>query len=293
MSQVKVFDKLWAAREDILSTQDFLIQAKALLLCTLPYRRTKHHQLKRVARLGKQARVEVTFTSMGDPGLPYGADRAVFAWIQTQAYQTGVVEFSRLRDFFDAFRLRDDGASYRRFYQRVQRLEDLAIKIELYDAEDRTRGSYLPIKFSRTPRTARKAQELLQHEADGQLLMIRSRYGFALDRDFWEYLREHPVPMPLPLMRLFHNEPKAWDFCQFVLYRCYAARQQSIVPWEALRQQLSSSDRNHRQLQWTLRRVLSRMKVIYPQLPATFQPDYGGLRVAPWRPPSADDMRSL
>ena len=47
--------------------------------------------------------------------LPFGADRALLGWIQTQAYTDGFIEFASLRAFLGAFGLSDGGVQYRRF----------------------------------------------------------------------------------------------------------------------------------------------------------------------------------
>jgi uncharacterized protein (TIGR02246 family) len=48
------------------------------------------------------------------------------------------------------------------------------------------------------------------------------------------------VPLPLPIMRLFHNSPKAWDFAQIVLYRTYASSTTCVMTWPELLDQMSS-----------------------------------------------------
>jgi hypothetical protein len=188
----------------------------------------------------------VTFTAL-DPGhpLPYGADRALLGWIQTRGYEDRFITFHSLTNFFDAFGLSRSGRDYARFRERLARLLGLAV----------------------TP----------------PLLLVRSRYGFELDPDFHAYLRTNPVPLPLPLMRLFHNRPQAWDFASFVLYRCFAARAASVVPWSELTEQMASTDRYPRRLKANLRQVLQEVRVVYPGFPAHFLPGWQGLAVARWR----------
>lgn len=279
------FPDLWNLREEVLSTQDILIQAKALILCALPYRRIQDRQITKRAQIGKHASVAVAFTALSDAGLPFGADRALFAWIQTRAFSNGFITFDRLTEFLSAFGLGDDGRNYRLFHERLERLKNLSVSIRVETEDEEFLLNTVPVKAAYTPRSGREVKHRLVEEAGAQLLLIPHRYGFRLDPDFWGYLRANPVPMPLALMREFHDEPKAWDFCQFVLYRCYAARQPSMVPWGMLQEQLASLDQNHRRLKHTLSHALRRMKVVYPDLPVSFLPAPGGLAVAPWRPP--------
>ena len=289
MGQREHFDKLWLVREELLAPHDLILQAKALVLCALPYKRTKEIRVTRKARVGKRAWVSVTFAAVGDGAvLPYGADRAVLGWIQTRAFKNGFVEYDTLKEFFTDFHLNDSGANYQRFRQRVERLTHLAVSIEGQDEETGVVENLMPVKRAFFPKTSREARHRVKEEEAGQLLMVPQRYGFQLDPDFWTYLRTNPVPLPLPLMRLFHNKPKGWDFAQFCLWRCYAARSETMIPWEPFQAQLGSTDKNPKQLRYTLRRYLEQMKVVYPDLPAEFEMDGRGLRVSHWRPPKLE-----
>ena len=279
------FAQLWEAREELLSPHDILIQAKALMLCALPYKRIPEKSFVKRAQVGREASISVTFSALGDVDLPFGADRALFAWIQTKAYADGFVTFETMREFLDTFGLGDDGHNYRLFNQRLHRLKNLSVSIRLETRDEEMQLNTVPIKAAYTPNSSTEVRRRISDEAAGQLMIVPDRYGFRLDPDFWSYLRANPVPMPLALMKLFHDEPKAWDFCQVILYRCYAARSTSAVPWDGLLEQLGSRDTNPKQLKYTLKKVLDRMKVVYSNLPAEFLPAYQGLSVGPWRPP--------
>lgn len=93
------------------------------------------------------------------------------------------------------------------------------------------------------------------------------------------------MPLPLPVMRVFHNSPKAWDFASFVLYRSFAARTSSVIPWGDFLQQIASEDSAHRRLKASLGEVLAHIRVIYPDFPPRFLPGRQGLLIEPWRPP--------
>jgi hypothetical protein len=242
----------------------------------------------RQARLGRRSYVPVFFSAL-DPRqpLPFGADRALLGWIQTLALQGGpTVRFDRLSEFFRAFGLASSGREYRIFRERLARLCGLSITVRL-SAEDGDRQlSMIPIKKSFTPSGGDEARTLLCSEAS-QLLLVPRSYGLELDPDFYQYLCEHPVPLPLPIMRLFHNSPKAWDFAQIVLYRSYAASTACVMTWPELLDQMSSEDTALSRLKATLRQVLREIQTVYPGFPARFLPARQGLRIEPWRPPTA------
>lgn len=281
----KQFAALWDVREEVLSSHDILIQAKALMLCALPYKRIPEQSIVKRAQVGKDASISVTFSAIGASDLPFGADRALFAWIQTKAYANGFVSFESLAEFLKTFGLADNGRNYKIFNERLARLKNLSVTIRFETRDEEAQLNTIPIKASYTPRNSNEVRRRISDETAGQLMISPDRYGFRLDPDFWSYLKSNPVPMPLPLMKLFHDEPKAWDFCQVLLYRCFAARAESAVPWEGLLEQLGTRETNPKQLKYTLKKVLARIKVVYPDLPAEFLPAYQGLRVAPWRPP--------
>ncbi len=263
-----------------------LLQAKALILCSLPYRRIAARSVTRSARLGRDAWLHVTFASV-DEGIPlaFGADRTLLGWIQTHAYRDGFVSFETLTEFFRAFGLSDGGREYARFRERLRRLESLAIRIRYETQSDIGSIQLRPILASFTPRAGRPIEDRPDQDLQLVILRIPGRYGFQLDPTFHEYLRENKVPLPLPLMRLFKNSPQAWDFASLVLYRSYAARTRSIIPWRALIDQLGTSDRSHRRLKLALGQVLEEIRVIYPNLPARFLYGKNGLQIDPWRPP--------
>jgi hypothetical protein len=267
--------------------RSLLLQAKALILCNLPYRQLAARTITRSARLGRDAWLHVTFASVDD-GVPlaFGADRAVLGWIQTHAYRDGFVSFDTLTEFFRAFGLSDGGREYARFRERLRRLESLAIRIRYETHSDVGSLHLRPILASFTPRTGRPVSDNAPDQHP-QLVLLRipGRYGFQLDPTFHEYLRENKVPLPLPLMRLFRNSPQAWDFASLVLFRSYAARTRSVIPWRALIDQLGTSDRSHRRLKLALAQVLEEIRVIYPTLPARFLYGKGGLQIDRWRPP--------
>ena len=280
------FDALWAVAEASQEPRDLLLQAKALVLCALPYKRVPEARITRKARIGKNTFLSVTFAAVGEDAiLPFGADRALFGWIQTRAYREGFIAFETLKEFLTAFGLNDSGANYRIFKERVERLTHFAVSIETSNEDEQALVNITPVRSAYFPKSTTAAKRRLSAEGVGQMLLVPEKYGFRLDPMFWEYLRENPVPLPLSLMRLFHNKPKGWDFAQFVLYRCFAARTQSVVPWSAFSEQLGSRDSNPRRLKATLARFLREMKVVYPSLPAEFLAGYEGLSVAPWAPP--------
>jgi hypothetical protein len=271
-------------------SRSLLLAAKALVFCGFPLQPSPFTTIPREAHLGADTHLTVYFSTT-EPGvpLPYGADRALLAWITTLTYDTGFVTFSSLTDFFEAFQLARSGTQYQRFEQRLHRLLSLSLSIILKTPTGTVRLNMRPLQRAYTPRDGSEARQVLAAERDSnQLSLLPSdlkRYGIVLDPAFHEYLRDNPVVLPLPLMRRFHNRPLFWDAASYLLYRCWSARVKSRIPWSRVRRQLASVDQHDRRLVQSLNRVAKEIRDHYPDFPAVVEPFTHDLIVAPFRPP--------
>ncbi len=270
--------------ETHLSRSELLVQAKGLLLCTLPLKRTLETRLYRRAKVGERDEILVTFAAVDSRiSLPFGADRALLAWIQTRAFRDGYILFDSLNDFFSAFDLNSSGANYARFKARLERIANLTIQVRISGSDiDITNAP--PLERAVFPDTPLGRRQLSVAGADGRQQILRPpRYGLQLSRSFHRYLRESPIPLPLELMRRFHDQPMAWDLASLAIWRCYAANRSSFIPWSSLVDHLGSHDRDRNQLKRALSRVLDRIRQDYPGFPVRFLPRFQGLAIKPWR----------
>ncbi len=269
-----------------LSRSELLVQAKGLLLCTLPLRRSTATRLQRRARIGQRDEILVTFTAI-DPrvALPFGADRALLAWIQTRAFRDGYILFDDLGDFLASFGLNSSGANYARFKQRLERIANLVVQVRVTGSEiDITNAP--PIERAVFPDTpAARRSFTVPDSAGGDHVLQPRRYGLQLSRSFHRYLCQSPIPLPLPLLRRFHDKPLAWDLASLTVWRCYVANRPSVIPWESLVEHLGTHDRDRSQLKRSLARILDRIRCSYPGFPVRFLPRYRGLAIFPWRLP--------
>ncbi len=274
-------------RETHLSRSELLVQAKGLLLCTLPLRSTLATRLHRRARIGESDEILVTFAAVNPQiALPFGADRALLAWIQTRAFRDGYILFDTLNDFFSSFHLNSSGANYERFKQRLERIANLTIQVRVTGADiDITNAP--PVERAIFPDTPANRRQLHVLGPDGREQILQpKRYGLQLSRSFHRYLCESPIPLPLELLRCFHDKPMAWDLASLTLWRCFVASQASFIPWRSLVEHLGSHDRDRKQLKRTMNRIIDRIRLSYPSFPARFLPRYQGLEIQPWRLPA-------
>ena len=257
---------------------EVLLQPRPFVLTGLPYRRTQHREITRTARVGKASWLRVTYLATDSRfPLPFGADRGLLAWITTQAFATGAVRFSAITEYFRAFGLDPGGRGYRLFRERFERIAHLAIRIEQIDQDARTVRKLFLIP---QPVEPRKLLEGPVGDLERKVLSYE-RYGFELDPGFWEYLKATRVPTPLALLRKLHARPLAWDLTQLVLYRCFAAKKPSAIPWRELAAQLGSQDQHRRRLRARVKAALAEIRTVAPGANAELDPRTGSLLVGP------------
>jgi len=270
--------------------QSLLLAAKALVFCGFPLQQTNKTVITREAHLGADTHLTVFFsTTEPDVPIPFGADRALLAWITTLTYDTGWVAFRSLTDFFDAFHLKRSGVQYQRFEGRLRRLLSLSLSLILTTREGTSRLNMRPLQRAFTPRDGIEVRRVLAAEDGQQLSLLPSnlqRYGIVLDPEFHRYLRNNPVKLPLPLMRRFHNRPLFWDVAAYLLYRCFSSRTYSRVSWKLVRRQLASQDQHDRRLARTINLVSDEIREQYPDFPARVEAGSHDLIVSPFRPPA-------
>jgi hypothetical protein len=121
-------------------------------------------------------------------------------------------------------------------------------------------------------------------ESDRHLALLPGmRYSVELGHTLWEHLKAHPVPLPLEVMREFQDEPKAWDFAAYLSWRshlCQHSDSVARIAWRDLMQQLGSQDKNPRQLRASLKTILARLHLVWPELRAEFSSS-GVLEIRP------------
>jgi hypothetical protein len=195
--------------------------------------------------------------------------------------QTGqpVVEWDSASEYFETFALDSGGTQYRELKRSWERLAKATMLLEVIrDGVQNIRPSLL---FERAdlPTLRDKRDESDRHLA----LLPGMRYSVELGRTLWDNLRAHPVPLPLEVMREFQDEPKAWDFAAYLSWRSHLCQHSdgvARIAWRDLMQQLGSEDTNRKRLRKSLKAVLRRLHLVWPELRAEFLPS-GVLEIRP------------
>jgi hypothetical protein len=195
--------------------------------------------------------------------------------------QTGqpVVEWDSASEYFETFGLDSGGTQYRELKRSWERLAKATMLLEvIQDGVQNIRPSLL---FERAdlPTLRDKRDESDRHLA----LLPGMRYSVELGHTLWEHLKAHPVPLPLEVMREFQDEPKAWDFAAYLSWRSYLCQHSDSVAriaWRDLMQQLGSQDTDHKRLRKSLKAILARLHLVWPELRAEFSSS-GVLEIRP------------
>ena len=256
-----------------MATQDWnelLIQARAMVLCGLPYKKTDLRQITKSARLGSGQRLSVTFTALGTHPIPYGRDRAVLAWITTCASRTGnpKVQFDSAMEFMRAFDLTDAGPNYKYLRECMDRLKSFSCYITVNNDDSEASSQNSVVRQAILP-----SRIDMKHETRGEMRLPMIQRGFyvELDPTFFEEIQKHGVPIPLDLMKRYASNPLAWDFITFLNYRTRIGKTPSRIPMEVLAGMIGTANPNLRRLRFELDKILDELREIWPELPAKFE----------------------
>ena len=254
--------------------------AQSLILCGLPYVPTKDTRLVRHARLGNGSEVRVTFSSGLGSEMPYGSDRTLLYFLLDKAVKSGsrFVSWSTATEFLSQMGMQTaSGKNYADLRKRFSRLRGLTIGVERTNEDSDTSVLMPVIRRSALPtsmaiRASRRGQEPLP-------LSETISYGVEIDEGFFQDLLRFHVPVPTELLAQTRKQSQMQDICLFLHWRCYAARSEATIPWDALRAQFWHEDKTARRIKVRVAEAIKFLRLLWPELQAEAQAN--GLWVAP------------
>lgn len=272
--------------------QDLLYLSQALMYACFPYKRTDKRSLTRIIN-GKMTTICITLSAVkeGVP-LPFGKDRVLLACALTKARQKQrpAVQLDELEDLLRSFG--EDyrnygGHDYKLFRERWERLKNCAILIErdsINSSSDDGANRFI-ISAYRFPKRQPGRKATLQLTLSPREPAYAIRFG----AEFWNDFLNYCVPMPLPLMQLFADQPKSWDIATLIHWGSFVAIRSAKsqgsgfkkITWQDLLHILGSEDTNSRRLRSTINSVLKQMRTLWPELNAHLQPSGDLLISAP------------
>ena len=272
--------------------QELLIQARAVVLCGLPYKQTEKIQIIKKARLGNGKELTVIFTAVGKHPLPFGKDRAILSLITTLASRNSdpKVTFQNAMEFLQRLDLGTSGRDYAFLRASLDRLKAFTCHISADGTGQEITGNravvanaVIPSRMD-TRMEAQGAQRLISHSSNS--------FFVELDPTFFQEIQDHGVPIPLEVLKPYTNNPIAFDFITFLNYRIRVAKSESRIPLSTLCEMLgteAAEDRkeaNYRKMKMRLEKVLKELREIWPECPARF--DGKGLKTVLFVAPPKD-----
>lgn len=260
----KIGDIAVARHEGTLG-DEYIKLAQAMILCTLPYSQTTEAKITRHARLGDGSVLSVTFSAAApNVPLPFGADRKLLAWIFDRAIRADspFIPWTSATEYQREIGLPIGGSGNRDLNKRFERVAGLVINIQrkadgarqdiTYPIIER---SYLPISI--TGMRVNDYQPSLPELAD--------RFGFMLNSGLFEDIRKHHIVLPRKLWQDITGPTQVQDLVFWLIFRCYSAASESIIPWSALSEQFPQ-DKNPRRTRSYARQAMTILATLWPSV---------------------------
>lgn len=254
--------------------------AQSLILCGLPYVPTKETRITRKARLANGGEVCVTFSAGLNADMPYGSDRTLLYFLLDKAVKSNsrFVSWNTAIEFLSQMGMQTaSGKNYSDLRKRFTRLRGLTIGVQ------RSQGgvdesTMMPV----IRRSALPSSMDEKAEKRGQQTLALSdtiTFGVEIGQDFFEDLKRFHVPVPTELLAKTRKQSQLQDICLFLHWRCYAARRDSVIPWDSLRQQFWHGDKTERRIKVRVDEAIQFLRTLWPELQAEARKE--GLWVAP------------
>jgi len=257
---------------------EWILVAKALCDCPLPYRPTQERQITKRTRFDGR-RVKITYTcARPDVAMPHGSDGRFMHWLIDRAVQQGRkardmgLEPSRTVTWNSTYEyLQDLGASdgvknYRQTRESFKRLSGLAITIEFEGPGDR--GKIMPFLDDWN-----LPQALDPKEQQGQQALDIDRYGFTISEVLFKQAMEYLVTIPRAIWRLTKGNPRKGALLLWAFTRAYAATGESKIMWEGLREQFWYDQSNPWKVKGVMQQIAGLLRALWPEANMTVTED--------------------
>ena len=229
--------------------------------------------------------------------LPFGADRGPLHFLINKAVlqakdlerkeldvsEARFVKWEKADESLQEMCLAQGGKNRRDLRARIDRIKYCAITVTRtnHGTEDtlmapmlsRTRlprsldASY---KKTASPNTSVLVAEKRQRSKEAALM------GVEFSSDFFdEFLRNH-MPVPVELLRATMGRAQLQDYVLWLYWRAFAAKKDTLISWRAVREQLWQNDSNEARLYSRMRRAITTLRAVWPELRAEVNPKHFG-----------------
>jgi hypothetical protein len=267
--KIKGVELVRAAREE--GRQDIGFNSRPFVLCGLPIRRPAAG-VREYARVNGRFSLRIGTTS--PLGLPFGQDRLIPLWVSTLAVRqkNRRVTFDSAAELLREFGLSTSGYHYKRIVQGFERIFDATI----FFAADGMKGTARYIDRSRF--NFFDSIKLWYLDDNPGLPHEDFKNVIVLSEQFWNEVQQHPIPVDMEMVRALAHAPGALDFACWLIWRCYTAKQEQLIPLfgdTGLERQLGVHDyARKRQFRAQLVKWLRVVRAHWPNCPADMGGDF-------------------
>ena len=103
--------------------------------------------------------------------------------------------------------------------------------------------------------------------------------GIRLDDAVFREFSNFHVPTLRKLLEVTRESPQIQDYMMFLQWRSFSAREESIVPWSQMREQMCQDDSNPYRMRARFQEAIEALRIAWPALNATAESR--GLRIGP------------
>lgn len=267
------------------STMELMLIAQIMVFCGLPYRRSAERRIVRKARTGKGSTVTVTFQAMMDGvDIPFGSDRTLLHWVTHHALMTrsAFVPLSSASQFLKDMGMSTSGQNIQRVKEAFRRIASVAIVVVRdSQASLNTQQVIMPIA-----RSAALPKRLRKDKKQGQISLLPVEpsdddepAGFQLDEAVFREFSQFHVPTLRKLLEVTRESPQIQDYMMFLQWRSFSAKEESLIPWAQMRDQMCQDDSNPYRMRSRFQEAIEALKIAWPALNAAAETR--GLRIGP------------
>jgi hypothetical protein len=209
-------------------------------------------------------------------GVPYGSRaRLILLYLQSEAIRTGSRAISlgaSMHDWMAKLGVNPGGTNYKAIREQARRLSACTMTVGW-------RGQGGVSGFNRASIVS--AMMFVPRLGDGRQTALWDETA-ELSHEFFEALRQHPVPVSEAAIRCIQNSSAVIDVYIWLCYRLRDLKRSTDVPWPALHAQFGSEYKTIRQFRAKFKEILAEARAVYPG--AEVEVTHGGVRLHPSLP---------
>lgn len=213
-------------------------------------------------------------------GVPYGARaRMIMLYLQTEAIRTSSPEIrlgSNMHDWLDRMGVKAGGTSYAAIRDQARRISACRLTVG-WTSEDGRSG------FERANIVS--AMMFVPPAGDARQGALWDETA-RLSHEFYNALRDHPVPVSEPAVRLIQNSSAVLDAYVWLAYRLRSLDKPTPISWAALHQQFGPEYKALKKFKEKFTETLKEALAVYPG--ARVDVDSRGVILKP-SPPAVPD----